>query len=93
MERLIIGVIILLVASLVVCHIWHGIEDDRRGAAEYNYAMEHIGQRAEPFEYNMPLPAKHPTLFPIGLSLGVFLIGLLVIIANNTSTNPTNRQT
>jgi hypothetical protein len=59
------------------------LEQVKAQQAEYDAAMRE-GRRAETLSWSRPWPAEHPWLFGSAVSGGVFVVGLLVIIALTT---------
>ena len=86
MGKLIAVTIAVLIAALVITHWWSDVENTREDKARIEWQADTAGQRNPPaFSYDRALPAEQPILFPVGLAAGVFVVGLLVIIASNSS--------
>ena len=88
MGKLIAVTIAVLIAALFICHQWAEVEDNREADAKSAWQYETAGDRSpEPFTYDRDLAAERPVLLPVALAGGVFVVGLLVIIASNSSSD------
>lgn len=91
MRTLVALTAIVFFGSLFICHQWRSgtITNAELDASRANLqnTVDSLGTGRDPelVEPDLAFPAEHPNLVPIGLSLGFFVIGLLVLIARNTS--------